>query len=175
MEKIAEKKRCAWATDELMIEYHDNEYGRIKTGDAALFEKLCLESFQAGLSWRTVLLKRDAFRRAFHGFAISECADLEDSYLESLLDDREIIRNRRKIFAVRENARAALRVVAEYGSFFRFVYSFKRPETMLLALRQYGFVFVGRTICESFMQSVGILEAHEPDCFLYRALQEQAV
>ena len=162
-----DKKRCSWATDDILIDYHDNEYGKIKSDSKALFEKLCLESFQAGLSWRTVLVKRDAFRRVFFGFDIGKCAELTDAYLESLMQDKEIIRNRRKIFAVRENARAVERLGKEYGNFFRFVYGFKKPEQLLKALKQYGFVFVGDTICESFMQSIGIIEAHEPDCYLY--------
>ena len=107
MEKLAnpgtEKRRCSWVTDVLLREYHDNEYGRLKTDDSSLFEKLCLESFQAGLSWRTVLAKRDAFREVFFGFDIQKCAELEDGHLESLMLDPRIIRNRRKIFAVREN------------------------------------------------------------------------
>lgn len=177
MEKLvnprAEKRRCSWVTDLLLKEYHDNEYGRLKTGDTSLFEKLCLESFQAGLSWRTVLAKREAFREVFLDFDIPKCAQLEDEYLESLLFDKRIIRNRRKIFAVRENARATLRVVGEYGSFFKYVYSFKRPEALLASLKRYGYVFVGPTMVESFMQSIGILEAHEPGCFLYTSAPER--
>lgn len=167
MDIKTDRKRCSWATDDILIDYHDNEYGKIKSDSNSLFEKLCLESFQAGLSWRTVLIKRDAFRRAFLGFDIGKCANLTDEYLESLLQDKEIIRNRKKIFAVRENARAVLRLNAEYGNFFRFVYGFKKPEQLLKALKQNGFVFVGYTICESFMQSIGIIEAHETDCFLH--------
>ena len=152
-----EKRRCSWAVDRLLQDYHDNEYGRLKTDDAALFEKLCLESFQAGLSWRTVLAKREAFREAFSGFDIEQCAALEDAYLETLM----------KIFAVRENAKATLRVIEEFGSFFKYIYSFKKPEALLRSLKSYGYVFVGPTMTEAFMQSVGILEAHEPGCFLY--------
>lgn len=162
-----EKRRCSWAVDRLLQDYHDNEYGRLKTDDAALFEKLCLESFQAGLSWRTVLAKREAFREAFSGFDIEQCAALEDAYLETLMNDERIIRNRRKIFAVRENAKATLRVIEEFGSFFKYIYSFKKPEVLLRSLKSYGYVFVGPTMTEAFMQSVGILEAHEPGCFLY--------
>lgn len=177
MEKLvntrAEKRRCSWVTDLLLKEYHDNEYGRLKTGDTSLFEKLCLESFQAGLSWRTVLAKREAFREVFLDFDIPKCAQLEDEYLESLLFDKRIIRNRRKIFAVRENARATLRVAGEYGSFFKYIYSFKRPEALLASLKRYGYVFVGPTMVESFMQSIGILEAHEPGCFLYTSAPER--
>lgn len=173
MEKfVNQKRRCGWVVDALLKEYHDNEYGRIKTGDTALFEKLCLESFQAGLSWRTVLAKRDAFRRAFFDFDIERCAGLNDAYLKSLMSDEGIIRNWAKISAVRENARAAQRVIAEHGSFFKYVYSFKKPQTMLSSLKGYGFVFVGPTMVESFLQSIGIIEAHEPGCFLYTSQAE---
>ena len=176
MEKLVnlkpEKRRCGWVTDLLLKEYHDNEYGRLKTDDTSLFEKLCLESFQAGLSWRTVLAKRGAFREAFFGFDIRKCAELEDEYLDSLLFDQRIIGNRRKIFAVRENARATLRVIGEHGSFFKYVYSFKKPQALLASLKRYGYVFVGPTMAESFMQSIGILEAHEPGCFLYTSALE---
>lgn len=173
MEKFAnQKKRCSWVVDALLKEYHDNEYGRIKTSDTALFEKLCLESFQAGLSWRTVLAKREAFRRAFFCFDIEKCAHMADEYLKSLMFQKEIIRNRRKIFAVRENARAVKRVIEDHGSFFKYVYSFKRPQAMLASLKEYGFVFVGPTMVESFMQSIGIIEAHEQGCFLYTSRME---
>jgi len=173
MEKITNpKKRCSWVVDALLRDYHDNEYGRLKTNDTALFEKLCLESFQAGLSWRTILVKREAFRSAFHGFDINSCAEMTDQYLESLLLDEKIIRNRAKIFAVRKNARAAQRVIKEYGSFFKYVYSFKRPKALLASLKKYGFVFVGPVMAEAFMQSIGILEAHEPGCFLYTSHME---
>ena len=176
MEKLAnpgtEKRRCSSVTDVLLREYHDNEYGRLKTDDSSLFEKLCLESFQAGLSWRTVLAKRDAFREVFFGFDIQKCAELEDGHLESLMLDPRIIRNRRKIFAVRENARATLRVCREHGSFFKYVYSFRKPEPLLSSLKGYGYVFVGPTMVEAFMQSIGILEAHEPGCFLYTSAPE---
>lgn len=165
MEK--ELKRCGWANDELLINYHDNEYGKIKTDDQSLFEKLCLEGFQAGLSWRTVLIKRDSLRKAFFDFDIQKCASLSDEYLLSLMQDDEIIKNKRKIFSVRNNAQRVLEVILEYESFFRFIYSFKEPNKLLLAFKKYHFSFVGETICESFMQSIGIIEAHEPHCYLY--------
>ncbi|MEG0785012.1 MAG: DNA-3-methyladenine glycosylase I [Christensenella sp.] len=167
MEKQISKKRCGWVVDALLKDYHDNEYGRLKTSDTSLFEKLCLESFQAGLSWRTVLVKREAFRSAFSDFNIEQCAKLTDEYLESLMSCEQIIRNRKKIFAVRENARAALCVIEEHGSFFQYIYSFKKPQALLISLKRYGFVFIGPTIMEAFMQSIGILEAHEAGCFLH--------
>lgn len=165
---MSDKRRCGWANDHLLVHYHDKEFGKIITDDDKLFEKLSLEVFQAGLSWRTVLSKREFFREVFFGFKIDVVAGLEDSYLDSLLSDSRIIRNRKKIYAVRNNALATQKITAEGQTFFKFVYAFKDAEKLMLALRSYGFTFIGETIVESFMQSIGILQAHEINCFLYR-------
>jgi len=163
-----EKTRCFWASpaDKKMLEYHDFEYGRKKDTDRELFEKFCLEAFQAGLSWRTVLYKREALRKAFFDFDIKACAELSDEYLDSLKNNEKIIRNARKIYAVRTNARALLSS-AFAGSFHSFVYSSDDPPIFMQALRKAGFTFCGVTICESFLMSVGAVEGHEPNCFLY--------
>lgn len=161
-------RRCQWACDHLLIQYHDLEYGKIITDDNKLFEKLSLEVFQAGLSWRTILVKRDFFREVFFGFNIDTAASLSDQYLESLLFDQRIVRNRKKIFAMRQNALAAQKIIASGQTFFQFVYGFSDHKKLCLALKKAGFTFIGETIVESFMQSIGILPAHEPTCFLYR-------
>jgi DNA-3-methyladenine glycosylase I len=163
-----ERRRCKWANDGLLIHYHDEEYGKIITDDDKLFEKLSLEVFQAGLSWRTVLAKRYCFREVFCGFNIDAVANLSDAYLDSLLLDSRIIRNKKKIYAVRRNALAAQNIIAENQTFFKFVYAFKDPKRLLTALKSYDFAFIGHTIVESFMQSIGILQAHEINCYLYR-------
>ena len=163
-----EKSRCFWAspTDKKMLAYHDLEYGRKKNTDQALFEKFCLEAFQAGLSWRTVLYKREALREAFFDFNIPSCAELTDEYLNSLKFNEKIIRNARKIYAVRTNARALLR--ASFSKdFVSFVYSFDDAPKLQKSLKKSGFTFCGPTICESFLMSVGAIEGHEPNCFLY--------
>ena len=165
---MGEPRRCKWATGDLLVRYHDDEYGKIITDDNKLFEKLSLEIFQAGLSWRTVLAKRDAFENAFNGFEINAVAELSDNDLDSLLTDGTIIRNKKKIYAVRENARAAQKIVSEGQTFFKFIYAFRDPGQLLLSLKGYGFVFIGKILIESFMQSIGILEAHETNCFLNR-------
>lgn len=165
---MSEHRRCKWATDGLLVRYHDDEFGKIITDDDKLFEKLSLEVFQAGLSWRTVLAKREFFREVFSGFRINAVANLSDAYLDSLLLDSRIIRNRRKIYAIRTNALAAQKIIADGQTFFKFVYAYKDPEKLMSALKSYGFTFIGHTIIESFMQSIGILEAHEISCFLYR-------
>jgi DNA-3-methyladenine glycosylase I len=163
-----EPRRCKWAADDLLIRYHDNEYGKIITDDNKLFEKLSLEIFQAGLSWRTVLTKRDALKDAFLDFKIKAVAELSDAYLDTLLANSAIIRNKKKIYAVRENARAVQKIVTEGQTFFKFIYAFHDPDKLMHSLKGYGFTFIGKTIIESFMQSIGILEAHEANCFLHR-------
>ena len=158
---------CAWANDALLIQYHDTVYGRPRKSDTALFAKFCLEGFQAGLSWRTVLAKQPAFERAFCGFDPWRCAELSDAYLDFLMQDAGIIRNRRKIYAVRQNAQALLWHYPAPGDFRRLVYSGILPETLSRQLKQQSFCFCGPTICESFLMSVGAIEAHEPGCALF--------
>jgi DNA-3-methyladenine glycosylase I len=161
-------RRCQWACDKLLIQYHDLEYGKIITDDNKLFEKLSLESFQAGLSWKTILAKRDNFREVFFKFRIDTVAGLSDAYLESLLFNEGIVCNRKKIFAVRQNALAAQKIIAAGQSFFQFVYGFCDHKKLCLAFKNAGFTFIGETMVQSFMQSIGLLPAHESCCFLYR-------
>lgn len=168
-------RRCQWARDNLLIQYHDDEYGKIITDDNKLFEKLSLEVFQAGLSWRTILAKREYFREVFYDFKIGTVSSLTDQYLESLLFDSRIIRNRKKIFATRQNARAVQDVILKEQSFFKFVYGFQSAEKLCCSLRNSGFTFIGTTIAESFMQSIGILQAHEPGCFMHRQMTSSEV
>ncbi len=162
--------RCNWVheKDELMLDYHDFEYGRKKCSDNALFEKLCLEIFQAGLSWRTVLGKREALRRCFLGFNVRWVARMSHEDVERLMRDESIIRNRRKIEAVMENARLHAVQFAEEGSFVRYVYSFSSGRKLSKDLKKRGYRFIGETICESFLMSVGAIEGHEKNCYLYK-------
>lgn len=163
-------KRCVWAkeNDALMMEYHDNEYGRRKDTDEELFEKLCLEIFQAGLSWRTVLYKREAFRQRFFNFDIGKVSSLTQSYIEEMLCDERIIRNRRKIDAVVHNANMHIIYFRDKDSFKDYVYSFTDKDELTKDLKKKGYRFVGPTICESFLMSVGAIEGHEPQCYLYK-------
>ncbi len=165
-------KRCDWVpqTDELMCDYHDNEYGRKKDDDTALFEKLCLEGFQAGLSWRTVLYKREAFRRCFYGFDVTKVAAMTKEDADRLMNDSGIVRNRRKIEAAINNAKLHLKYFGDKGSFKRYVYAHDSGETLSEDLTEKGYRFVGITICESFLLSVGAMEAHEEQCFLHNKL-----
>lgn len=184
--------RCAWAetADARMQAYHDTEWGVPQHDDCALFELLTLEGAQAGLSWRTVLVRRGAYREAYHDFDIEAVAAMTDAELERLLTDSPLIRNRLKIFSVRGNARAALTATAHHGSLDRYLWSFvdhtpiRNPWTersqvpattpvsdaMSKALRQAGFRFVGSTICYAFMQATGMVDDHLITCF--RHVQE---
>jgi DNA-3-methyladenine glycosylase I len=176
--------RCPWATSPEMIRYHDDEWGRPVHQDGALFEMLTLEGAQAGLSWLTILRKRDAYRRAFSGFDPRRVARMTNRTVEKLMHDPGIVRNRAKLEATIANARALAKVGAEFGSFDRFIWSFvggkpivnewsttkqipastKRSEAMSLELRKRGFRFVGPTICYAFMQAVGMVNDHLVEC-----------
>lgn len=126
-------KRCGWVkmTNPLYVAYHDEEWGRPLHDDQALFELLCMETYQAGLSWETVLNKRQAFRESFHGYHLQRVAEMTDEELESLLDNPAIIRNRAKIFATRANAQAFLQVQKEFGSFDAYLWSFVNGKTIV--------------------------------------------
>jgi DNA-3-methyladenine glycosylase I len=173
-----------------MAAYHDDEWGVPVHDDVALFERLCLESFQAGLSWSTILHKRDAFREAFRGFDPQVVARFDDGDREQLMADAGIVRNRAKIAAVVGNAAAVLAIQAEHGSFDRYLAAIvpgpprtlpdgagwddvpaTTPESDGLSadLRRRGCRFVGSTIVYAFMQSVGLVDDHLPGCFRYRA------
>lgn len=177
-------KRCAWATTALSIPYHDEEWGRPVHDDRALFEFLILEGAQAGLSWETILNKRDRYRAAFLDFDPERVAKMNARTVDRLMRDPGIVRNRAKIEAAVDNARAFLKVRAEFGSFDRYIWSFVggKPivnkwqrrsqlpgstpvsEAMSKDLRKRGFRFVGPTICYAFMQAVGLVYDHVLDC-----------
>ncbi len=177
-----------------MRAYHDTEWGVPLHDDRALFEFICLEGAQAGLSWSTVLNKRENYRRAFADFDIAHCARLTDRRIESLLGDPGIIRNRMKVTSVRDNARAALEVIGEHGSLDIYLWSFVDGRTirntrrgngdvpattpisdrMSKALAKRGFRFVGSTICYAFMQATGMVDDHLVSCFRHAAKPRRA-
>ncbi len=167
-------ERCSWANgdDALMRDYHDNEYGRKKNDDRALFEKLCLEMFQAGLSWRTVLYKRDALRASFFGFDITRVAEMTPDDIAVLMDDSRIIRNRRKIEAVIHNAQLYLAQFPKTGDFVQYVYAYTDGGLMSADMKARGFRFVGPTVCRSLLMSVGATPGHEKTCFYYKETDE---
>jgi DNA-3-methyladenine glycosylase I len=182
------KSRCRWAgTDPLYLDYHDTEWGAPVHDDRVLFEFLLLEGAQAGLSWLTVLKKRRGYREAFDSFAPQKVAKYDINKIEELLANKSIIRNKLKIEAAIQNARAFLAVQKEFGSFAEYVWSFvggkplknaweterqlpaKTKESIKLSndLKRRGFKFVGPTICYAFMQAVGMVNDHTVDCFRY--------
>ena len=178
--------RCAWAdTQELFVPYHDEEWGVPVHDDRLLFEMLNLEGAQAGLSWLTILRKRDGYRRAFDNFEPKKVARFGDAKRAALLADSGIVRHRQKINAVIENAKAALEVQREFGSLDAYLWQFVDgtpivggtrnggeavAKTMSKDLKKRDFAFVGPTTCYAFMQAVGLVNDHEPTCFRYRAV-----
>jgi DNA-3-methyladenine glycosylase I len=184
-------KRCKWATvDKAYIDYHDTEWGVPVHDDNKLFEMLILEGTQAGLSWLSVLRRRENYRKAYNGFDPEKIAQWDQKKIESLLKNSGIIRNRLKIHAARKNAQAFLKAAGEFGSFDAFIWSFvsgrpmqnswkdimeipaNTPESdkMSKALKKRGFKFAGSTICYAFMQAVGMVNDHVVDCFRYKSL-----
>ena len=187
-------KRCGWAgSNARYVRYHDKEWGVPVHDDRILFEFLILEGAQAGLSWSTILNKRDRYREVFDRFDPQAVAAYNTAKIESLLQDPGIVRNRRKVEAAITNARAFLTVKQEFGTFNRYIWGFVggRPiqnawasieETpaessesvvMSKALKKRGFKFVGPTICYAFMQAVGMVNDHTIDCFRYRQLAKE--
>ena len=181
-------KRCAWATSPLSIAYHDEEWGVPVHDDTRLFEFLILEGAQAGLSWETILRKRENYRAAFDGFDPQKVARYDQRKITALLKNDGIIRNRLKINAAVTNAKAFLEVKREFGSFDEYVWRFvngkplrRKPGQPIVArtelsdalskdLIKRGFKFVGSTICYSFMQAVGLVNDHDSKCFRYRSV-----
>jgi DNA-3-methyladenine glycosylase I len=186
--------RCAWASGELSIRYHDEEWGVPVHDDRTLFEFLILEGAQAGLSWSTILNKRENYRKAFDNFDPNRVARYDRRKIQQLLQNPGIVRNRLKIASAVENAKAFLRVQQEFGSFDRYTWQFvggqplvnkrkslrqipastKESDAMSKDLKRRGFNFVGSTICYAFMQAVGMVNDHSTDCFRYKALSSQS-
>lgn len=180
--------RCAWAQTELMMRYHDEEWGVPVHDDRTLFEFLILEGAQAGLSWETILNKRENYRAAFDDFDAQRIALYDRRKIGQLLKNPGIVRNRLKIASAVRNAQAMLRVQQEFGSFDRYIWQFVegRPrmnswktrqrvpastpqsDAMSKALKKRGFNFVGSTICYAFMQAVGMVNDHVTQCFRYK-------
>ena len=180
------KVRCWWCGDDpLYVAYHDDEWGRVVHDDTKLFEKICLEGFQSGLSWLTILRKRENFRRAFFGFDAARVAQFDESDVARLVADAGIIRHRGKIESTINNARRYVELVAEFGSLDRFVWQFTTSEPegdrsaapgipsqtpsstrMSKELKRRGWSFVGPTTMYAFMQSVGVVNDHLDGCWV---------
>lgn len=184
------KRRCGWVSvTSDFIDYHDNEWGFPVADDYRLFEKLCLESFQSGLSWRTILAKRENFREAFHDFDFNKVAEFTQDNVDRLLQNEGIVRHRGKIEAVINNAKCAQALVDQDGSLAAFIWKYEPDQASLpepqsvstsaesvalsKALKQRGWKFVGPTTMYAFMQSMGLINDHAEDCVL-RAEVEKA-
>lgn len=187
------KKRCAWASKEEMWKYHDEEWGVPIHDDKKHFEFLILEGAQAGLSWSTILKRREGYRKAFENFDVEKVAKFTDKKCEELMQDPGIIRNRLKIRAAVENAKAFLEVQKEFGSFDKYCWSFvggkpkinkieklkdlpattKESDEFSKDLKKRGFKFVGSTIIYAHMQAVGMVNDHEVGCFRYKDVSKK--
>lgn len=184
------KTRCGWTGDDaLMNAYHDQEWGRPLHDDQKLFEFLVLDAFQAGLSWKTILHKRQNFEKAFAGFDPVKISKFSEAKLQSLMLDAGIIRNRLKIYGTVKNAKAYLAVQKEFGTFDAYIWQFvghkpivnhwqelrqipatsKESDAMSKDLKKRGFTFVGSTICYAFMQAAGMVNDHLTDCWVRTA------
>ena len=186
-------RRCHWAVSEPSLSYHDKEWGVPVHNDSRLFEFLILEGAQAGLSWTTILKKRQNFRKAFDRFDAAKIARYDSSKVRQLLRNPGIIRNRLKIKATIQNARAFLAARKEFGSFDAYIWRFvgqkpkinwrrsakhapaRTPESDAMSkdLKHRGFTFVGSTICYAFMQAVGMVNDHDIHCFRYKQLRRK--
>ncbi len=182
------QKRCFWVNeDQLYIDYHDNEWGKPVYDDETLFEFLLLESFQAGLSWITILKKRENFREAFDHFDYNKIANYDDVKFDELIQNSGIIRNKLKVKSAITNAQFFIEIQKEYGSFSTYIWSFlngnpkmnsfktraevpattELSDTISKALKKRGFKFVGSTIIYAFMQATGMVNDHTTDCICY--------
>lgn len=193
-ETVNQPARCAWARSPLGIAYHDREWGVPVHDDTTLFEFLTLEGAQAGLSWETILRKREAYRQAFAGFDAAKVAKFRQDRVARLLENPGIVRNRLKIGSTLSNAKAFLAVQREVGSFDAYVWSFvggtphinrwktsghvpaqtAQSDALSRDLLRRGFKFAGSTICYAFMQAVGMVNDHTIDCFRYKAVGKTA-
>ncbi len=190
---MSKKHRCGWCEGDALYEaYHDTEWGVPLRDEDQLFEFLILETFQAGLSWITVLRKRENFRKAFDRFDYKKIANYGDSKVQELLQDAGIIRNKLKVRATISNAQAYLKVQEEFGSFSSYIWKFidntpiqnswqhytdapantSLSDTISKDLKKRGFKFVGSTVVYAFMQAVGMVNDHEVGCFRYTEVQE---
>ncbi|WP_273445390.1 DNA-3-methyladenine glycosylase I [Neolewinella agarilytica] len=188
------KTKCTWCVDHPLEEiYHDAEWGVPVHDDRLLFEMLTLEGAQAGLSWTTILVKRENYRKAFDNFVAEKIVKYGPEKVEALLQDAGIVRNRLKINSTITNAKAFLEVQKEYGSFSEYIWSFvdakpiqnawatagevpaktELSDRMSKALKKKGFKFIGSTICYAFMQAVGIVNDHTTDCFRYEEIKKK--
>lgn len=182
------KKRCEWANEEPNLSYHDEEWGRPEHNDQKLFEFLILEGAQAGLSWLTILKRREGYEKAFSNFDPIKVSQFNQKNISKLLQDKSIIRNRLKIDSAINNAKQFLKIIDEFGSFDNYIWGFVNhkpiknkfasfqeiPSSSIVSeklsndLKQRGFTFVGPTICYALMQAIGMVNDHTSECFRFQ-------
>tara|TARA_B100000212_G_scaffold306416_1_gene254956 strand:- start:1134 stop:1712 length:579 start_codon:yes stop_codon:yes gene_type:complete len=186
------KKRCSWSgNDDLYIRYHDEEWGVPVHDDRVLFENLCLEGQQAGLSWITILKKRDNYRKAFYNFNIQKVSLMSDDNIFALLSNDGLIKNKLKLFSIRNNAISFQNIQKNFGSFDNYIWSYTKDKIIqskdknaldlsskvLLSnsiskdLKRWGFKFIGPKICYAYLQAIGIINDHENHCFRYNEIK----
>ena len=182
---MSHKKRCKWCNlkNPLYVEYHDNEWCVSNFDDQYLYEMLILESFQAGLSWECVLNKREGFRKAFDNFDINKVVSYGEPKVNELINNKEIIRNKLKIYASVKNSKIFKEIVGEYGSFYNYLITFTKgiiicetdkttnalSDAISKDLKNRGMTFVGSTIIYSYLQAIGVIYSHDKDCYLYKS------
>ena len=192
MAKRQNKKRCDWTgNDDLMNEYHDKEWGVPVHDDKKHFEFLILDAFQAGLSWKTILYRREGFRKAFADFVVEKVARFTEKKLEKLMQDTGIIRNRLKIWGSVQNAKSFIQIQKEFDSFDKYIWQFtgnktiqnkfktmkempatsKESDAMSKDMKKRGFTFVGSTICYAYMQAAGMVNDHLTTCFRHKEVK----
>lgn len=178
------KKRCKWCNlkNDLYVQYHDNEWCVPNFDDKYLYEMLILESFQAGLSWECVLNKRESFRKAYEDFDLEKVICYEESKINELLNNKDIIRNKRKIIASINNSKIFKEIIGEYGSFYNYLRTYTNDVTLYETdkttnnlsdsiskdLQKRGMTFVGSVIIYSFLQAIGVIYSHDKDCYLHK-------
>lgn len=178
------KKRCKWCNlkNPLYVQYHDNEWCVPNFDDKYLYEMLILESFQAGLSWECVLNKRESFRKAYDGFDLNKVISYDEEKIEELLNNKDIIRNKRKIYASINNSKVFKKITDEYGSFYNYLRNFTHDITFFETdkttnalsddiskdLQNRGMTFVGSVIIYSYLQAIGVIYSHDKECYMYK-------
>lgn len=168
--KTGKVKRCGWAEGAPLIEYHDSEYGNIKSTDSALFEQLCLAIFAAGRINRSLMEKRNDLLTVFFNYDTGCCSRLREPSIKKISRERGL--SLAKVQALKNNAACCINIIEEHGSLFKFFYAFKQPERLLTALKRYGFSQVGQATVSCFMKNIGAIEAHDSDCFMFTSSVE---
>jgi len=161
------KKRCSWVNEKnkAYVKYHDEEWGSLVEDDNKLFEILSLEISQSGLSFETIFNKRENYIELFDEFSIDLVAKYDTLKVDKLMLNKGIVRHRKKIESIVKNAKVCLSIQKEFGSFKRYIYSFKQPKVLLKDLKKRGMVFIGEVTIKSFLEAIGVLNGHEKGCF----------